>query len=170
MTIFLPAPPHSGPIPCPLPLPFCVAPLAHLPQQPVHAGLCRDGAEFIAVGHDQAHALGHDVDDPITIASAPHAPVDPARWPAIAERDQAGAGRRDRAKRRHLQTATGSKNVDGAARESAERFLILALGARSVAVETRDARSGKFLAQPLFKPLLFSQIQVGNTLNFLKNP
>src|SRR5690349_4370783 len=45
------------------------------------------------------------------------------------------------------------ENVEGSAGESAERFLILAFGARAVAVEAGDARAGKFLAQAFFEVL-----------------
>src|SRR5215470_16682447 len=39
------------------------------------------------------------------------------------------------------------QNIERAAREGAQRFLILALGACGVAVEARDAGTGEFLAQ-----------------------
>ena len=45
------------------------------------------------------------------------------------------------------------KNIERAAGKRAQGFLILALGARGVAVEPRDARAGKFLAQAFFEVL-----------------
>src|SRR5262249_2817989 len=45
------------------------------------------------------------------------------------------------------------ENIERAAGEGAERFLILALGSRRVAVQSRDAGTRKFLAQPFFKML-----------------
>jgi len=41
------------------------------------------------------------------------------------------------------------QNIQCAAGERAQRLLILPLGARRIAVQPRDARAGKFLAQPL---------------------
>src|ERR1700722_13925546 len=46
-----------------------------------------------------------------------------------------------------------NEDVDGAAREGAERFLILALGASGVTVETRDARTGEFFSKAFFQML-----------------
>ena len=40
-----------------------------------------------------------------------------------------------------------------AAREGAERFLILSFGAGGVAIQTGDAGAGKFLAQAFFEML-----------------
>src|SRR5690348_14357486 len=43
------------------------------------------------------------------------------------------------------------KNIERAGGKRPESFLILPLGARGVAVESRDARAGKFLAQAFFQ-------------------
>src|SRR5437764_6829956 len=43
------------------------------------------------------------------------------------------------------------ENIQRAAGKRAQGFLILALGAHRVAVEPRDARAGKFLAQAFFR-------------------
>src|SRR5260221_3254453 len=45
------------------------------------------------------------------------------------------------------------KNIQSAIGESAESFLILALGSGGIAVEARDSRFGKLLAQALFELL-----------------
>src|SRR5215467_5761576 len=52
--------------------------------------------------------------------------------------------------REHLGT---HENIERAASEGAERFLILALGSRRVAVQPRNARARKFFAQPFFEML-----------------
>jgi len=50
----------------------------------------------------------------------------------------------------HLRT---HKNVPALHRQGAERFLKLAFGSRSVAVEARDARTGKVFAEAFFEML-----------------
>src|SRR5205807_5991145 len=45
------------------------------------------------------------------------------------------------------------KNVQRSTGKGTKRFLKLAFGSRSVAVEARDARTGKVFAQPFFEML-----------------
>ena len=100
-----------------------LVPGAHPGQEAVEAAAADDGLELGAVGDEEAHPLGHDVDDDEPVALPPHAPVDRDGRLAAGERDTRAhrrVVRPDRPAARHAERAAAGIVVE-AAREAVPR-------------------------------------------------